>query len=372
MITRILAQLRAFFSVDQQLSNLVRSRLAAILNMSKRRTPMSAGTADLDMLKQTLGLLPAHTLNPNMQNPVFICIDCEAYEHAQRKITEIGVAVLDSLDVAALDASQGREAWFAKMKYAHYRPVEYASLRNQKYVRGCPDSFNFGPSTWINLKDASKILRRVFACPSRLQDAGQFDVAQSQDECRNVVFVGHDAGSDSKFLEQVGFSLAADAKIARIVDTQRVCGGSKKNQIGLRPLLLSLGIEPTNLHNAGNDAVYTLQALITMALKDHSSPGSVLQDLRKEGKKLPPAKYDSKIAPQIWAGTAVKRPCVYLDMGRRNMAKSTRSSGIQRKERKRERRTTALHAGNGAVVAVPSHTHLRLPLPNTPASTYPR
>ncbi|KXL48139.1 hypothetical protein M433DRAFT_130585 [Acidomyces richmondensis BFW] len=358
--------------MEEQVSEFVRSRLGTILDMPKKRTQTNVGTADLDILKQTFSLLPANKLKPEMQNPVFVCIDCEAYEHAQHKITEIGVAVLDSLDVAGLDASQGKEAWFAKMKCAHYRPIEYASLRNKKYIRGCPDSFNFGPSTWIHLKDASKILRRIFAFPTRLQDAGQFDNVQSQDGYRNVVFVGHDANSDSKFLKQVGFSLTTDAKIVRIMDTQHVCGGSKKNQIGLRSLLLSLGIEPVNLHNAGNDAVYTLQALIAMALKDHSSPGSVIQDLRKDGKKLPPAKYDSIIAPQIWAGTAVKQSGANLNIRHGYTAKRICLSRNRRTERKCEKIIGALHAVNGAVVSGPSQIQLQPPLPNAPTSTFPR
>lgn len=41
-------------------------------------------------LQQLLGLVPPTGKRP-MKDVIFVCIDCEAYEHAQHKITEIGM-----------------------------------------------------------------------------------------------------------------------------------------------------------------------------------------------------------------------------------------------------------------------------------------
>jgi len=99
-------------------------------------------------LQQMLGITNAEDLQDEMKDAVFVCIDVEAYEHAQEKITEIGVAVLDTRDLVGLTLDSPRDAWLSKFKHAHYRMVDYAELRNKSFVQGCPDSFNFGVTTW--------------------------------------------------------------------------------------------------------------------------------------------------------------------------------------------------------------------------------
>jgi hypothetical protein len=45
------------------------------------------------------------------------------------------------------------------MQHLHLRPTEYKKLVNRRYVKGCPDGFNFGESAFIPLGDAGRILR---------------------------------------------------------------------------------------------------------------------------------------------------------------------------------------------------------------------
>ncbi|KAK4549344.1 hypothetical protein LTR36_006341 [Oleoguttula mirabilis] len=266
---------------------------------------MAQNQAQLKQLQQMLGLVPGTGSKQVIKDAVFVCIDCEAFEHVQQMITEIGVAVLDTRDVADLDGDDNEEAWFAKMKYAHYRPVEYAHLRNKSFIKGCPEYFNFGSTTWVNLVDVKHVLKRAFRDPSQLQQAGDFS-APLADANRNVVYVAHGAKGDTAYMTQVGFTLAVDAAVSRTIDTQVLAAGSKRQAVGLRRLLLSLGQEPANLHNAGNDAAYTLQAFVLMALKDLAVPGSVPADLAKFRGKLPPSKQIPTVAPQLWAGTATR------------------------------------------------------------------
>ncbi|KAK5124911.1 hypothetical protein LTR85_001101 [Meristemomyces frigidus] len=265
---------------------------------------MAHHQAQLKLLQQMLSLVPNSGSKQVINDAVFVCIDCEAFEHAQQKITEIGIAVLDTRDVADLDGNSTEEAWLAKIKYAHYRPVEYAHLRNKSFVKGCPEQFNFGPSTWVHLVDVKDVLKRAFSHPAQLQQAANFHSPLS-DPGRNVIYVAHGASNDNAYMKQVGFNMAADADVSRTMDTQVLAGGSKKSSIGLHRLLLSLGMTPVNLHNAGNDAAYTLQAFVLMALKDFAVPGSVSANLAKIVGKLPPAKQNPRVAPQVWAGTAV-------------------------------------------------------------------
>ena len=64
-------------------------------------------------------------------------------------------------------------------------------------------------------------------------------------------------------------------------------------------------IEAVNLHNAGNDAVYTMQALVKMAALESNEPGRFSELLRMV-KGKPFERYDNAIvAPVVWGGTAV-------------------------------------------------------------------
>lgn len=268
---------------------------------NKRPEPPNLAFArnELKALQQILGLLPTEGLDPGLQDAVFVCIDVEAYENAQNKITEIGVAILDTKDIKGISPDDGGN-WFAKMKHAHYRPVEHASLVNRRFVKGCEEHFNYGATTFINLADAGKVLNRVFSNPSEIDQAADLDIKLTG-RARNVIFVAHGLRGDRNFLKDVGFVVSDVSNTTRIFDTQRVAGSTKQLPVGLQRLLLSLGLEPVNLHNAGNDAAYTLQSLILMAVKDHEYPGTVFSMLEGMPKRLPPVVHTQTRAPHAWA-----------------------------------------------------------------------
>ncbi|KAK5113259.1 hypothetical protein LTR62_003596 [Meristemomyces frigidus] len=249
--------------------------------------------------------LPAPSKAPStLTEPVFICIDCEAFEHAQHKITEIGLAVLDTRDLSGLTPAEDGANMISKVKYAHFKPIEYAHLKNRSFVKGCPDAFNFGPSTWIKLADTNRVLNNIFKDPCQLGTAADFSRSVIESN-RNVVFVAHNAGSDVSYLKQLGFDISACKNVLATIDTQKLAGGSKRRSIGLNRLLLSLNLEPVNLHNAGNDAAYTMHAMLLMAVRDYSQPGIVPATLARFAGKLPPTRYNQVVAPHIKAGTTI-------------------------------------------------------------------
>lgn len=106
-------------------------------------------------------------------------------------------------------------------------------------------------------------------------------------------------------------------------DTQLIAT-PKKQKPGLAKLLVALEIDAAHLHNAGNDAYYTLYALLCMAVKERHNPGSVLASLpqptrvpkkrynpQRHGKKVekPPRGSDTMAGPtsslgQAYAGAA--------------------------------------------------------------------
>nr|OQO15380.1 hypothetical protein B0A51_17297 [Rachicladosporium sp. CCFEE 5018] len=234
----------------------------------------SIGTLTLDEVAQALRLVPL--VNTFLNDVVFICIDCEAWEFDSQEITEIGVAVLDSRDLSqapsqAREPAQAYDNILTKIKFAHYRPVEYALHGNKRHVPGCPEAFGFGTSTWIKLGDGAKILSRIFTDPARLAEAADFTTDYTFGS-RPIVFVAHGPGGDIAFMQTLGFDLKKAHNIAAHVDTEKVV---VKNIGGLVTLLASVEINPVNLHNAGNDAAYTLQAMIRAAVLEWAEPKSV-------------------------------------------------------------------------------------------------
>jgi len=115
----------------------------------------------------------------------------------------------------------------------------------------------------IDLKDAPQVLERVFSNPDHLSQAADISTPK-QTQARSVVFVGHGLGNDDSYLSTLGFDTRNARNIVHKIDTQTIAGGSKKKSIGLKKLLQRLDLEHKNLHNAGNDAAYTLQALLLM------------------------------------------------------------------------------------------------------------
>lgn len=75
---------------------------------------------------------------------VFICIDVEAYEKNHRLITEIGIATLDTADIASLVPEERGTNWFSAIRALHFRIKEYGHLNNSEYLQGCADMFRFG------------------------------------------------------------------------------------------------------------------------------------------------------------------------------------------------------------------------------------
>lgn len=100
---------------------------------------------------------------------------------------------------------------------------------------------------------------------------------------RNLILVGHDVASDIDYLRILGctaldppMSNPADIKSStdqpqflESIDTSNIFRVLKRNTqaSSLAKVLIDLGIAGWHLHNAGNDARYTLEAMVGIALK---------------------------------------------------------------------------------------------------------
>jgi len=84
----------------------------------------------------------------------------------------------------------------------------------------------------------------------------------------DVVLVAHDVAADMKYLTELGFDVAK--MISDHIDTSDLYKAvrRKARQPALSTLLLQYGIADKHLHNAGNDASYTLRVMIAIAMDD--------------------------------------------------------------------------------------------------------
>ncbi|KAL8806831.1 MAG: hypothetical protein Q9182_001091 [Xanthomendoza sp. 2 TL-2023] len=218
-------------------------------------------------------------------NVIFICVDVEAYEKDNRPITEIGISALDTNDLIGVPPGECGSAWMKKIRARHFRIIETAHLHNTEFVSGCAERFEpeFGASEWIYFKDAPQVIASCFRPPySRPVDGinnaehrtAGVATANASMEKRQIVLVGHDVRNDIGYLRKIGYDVSTLSNIIEALDTADLYRAWKhhQNPTKLGSILLDLEIVGWNLHNAGNDAAYTLQALLGIAISSRNSP----------------------------------------------------------------------------------------------------
>lgn len=259
---------------------------------------------------------------PFASEPIFICVDIESNERCHEQITEIGISTLDTLDLVGVAPGEGGKNWIDWIRSRHFRIKERAHIVNKEYVSGCPNSFEFGQSEFIPLKSAAKTVDQCFQPPysahvppqikTRKQNGQEASVTldniigEHKLRPRNIVLVGHDIDNDIAYLRNLGCTLftkaatrpqkspaantgggfhASQPTLLEALDTVTLFQVLKRDTCprSLGVVLADLGLVGWNLHNAGNDARYTLEAMIRIGLtsrlvldgdKQHSVTGS--------------------------------------------------------------------------------------------------
>ncbi|KAG6911186.1 hypothetical protein DXG01_003053 [Tephrocybe rancida] len=182
---------------------------------------------------------------------VWCALDFEAWELDHSVITEFGWRL-----VGWRGAEEHRE-------HGHIIVDEHQKYRNSKYVPEHRYDYGFGTSEYV----------KKGAFPKRV---GEFLTALGS--YGPVFLVFHDNSQDIKYLKSLGAPLEGlDYNLPDVlpdtglfvVDTSDLFGAlegttaADRRALGRMCTLMQL---PTaNLHNAGNDAYYTLEAMITMA-----------------------------------------------------------------------------------------------------------
>ncbi|UKZ52003.1 hypothetical protein TrVGV298_005770 [Trichoderma virens] len=235
------------------------------------------------MLHETqeyLHLVPANSVAADV---VFICMDVEAIEMPPNPISEVGIAILDVKDLDGVQSGPGGHNWWQFIKAYHLRTKEYAGLVNHRFVHGCPNYFDFGKSTFPEECELPEAILEI--------------LQPYVDSKRRIVFVGHDAHQDIKYLSSVGFVVPSIRRLVGQLDTKDIHQAWKEldNGKSLLSVLNDLSIRSKHLHNAGNDAVFTLRALIGVALEEIRE-----KEAKAKGDEYKPALWDVKLEePEI-------------------------------------------------------------------------
>ncbi|KAK3388185.1 QDE-2-interacting protein [Sordaria brevicollis] len=221
----------------------------------RRRVPPQATLkgpfTPLDLTQPT-GIEPERSV-------VFIAIDLEAYELDHNMITEVGLAILDTAKISNVAPGEGSKNWFDLIQARHIRVKEHSWAQNSRHVQGRAEYFDFGESEFIEVSKIAGVLKETIEVAS-----GKGEAAQK----RNVVLVFHDQSADLKYISMLGYDVATADNIIEVVDTQEMFQylSRSNNASRLSNVCGYLDIPWKNMHNAGNDAVYTLQAMIGLAI----------------------------------------------------------------------------------------------------------
>lgn len=223
------------------------------------------------------------------EDAVIIAIDVESFERAHHLITEVGVATLDTRDL--LDVPPGRvgEEWHKHIRGRHFRIIEHKHLNNTDFVRGCADRFEFGTSEFVSLANMPHFLASCFNEPfSKVPDVQDFpalgDSVGPETPKRKIILLGHDIDQDINYLRKLGFSPLNRGNLLEVLDTAHMYRAYTRepNAKSLGGILYDFDLTGWHLHNAGNDAVYTVQAMLAMCVKDASERGDSEVEKQRE------------------------------------------------------------------------------------------
>ncbi len=194
----------------------------------------------LQLLQESLGLKPSESQFSD--NPVFIAIDLECLSNLKQDSSknlngQVGVAILDSRD---LISSPPRTA-ISTYNFVTGSP-SYCAATAKKYL--------FNKTITIHQRDILSSLESLVP------------------RTRNIILVGHDIRNDLQVLQLLGFNLYTS--IGGILDTRRIASKILPYiPVRLSSILSELRCPFQNLHTAGNDAYFTLRALLLLAIKDY-------------------------------------------------------------------------------------------------------
>ncbi|GEQ71530.1 hypothetical protein JCM33374_g5214 [Metschnikowia sp. JCM 33374] len=206
-----------------------------------------------------------------------VAVDIEAYERRPKIITELGFAIYDP-----------ENQWLSPVP--HIRTTHIISHENKRFLNSMfvPNHkyrFNGGTSYQMYQKMSSLYLEDTF---------------KYYFQERGAVIVGHNLAGDIKWLQGHGVGNPADTPQ---VDTQKLFHLSRKRGATLRGILQTVEIPHANLHNAANDAYYTLLAAMSYCdpqVRQNFGLDTYIDNSQRTDKELKEAKKKKKFCEKAY------------------------------------------------------------------------
>ena len=186
-------------------------------------------------------------LNGNM---ILFSIDIEAWEMENKTVTEIGIAIYDPRrNVSGLNVVPV----FTKL---HIRIMENMHRVNGKFVVDHAVNFVGEPTLILSMRDLVILIQSLFDY--------FFKPSSSENDGLDTYLVGHGVSGDIKWLSSIGIEFPTKYLTLDTLDILKITHGN--HHLGLGAALKKLDLPHVFLHNAGNDAYYTL--LLVLKLMD--------------------------------------------------------------------------------------------------------
>lgn len=185
------------------------------------------------------------------QNLTFIAIDFEGHEETPGTVTEVGIAVYNPREL------RGMMMPFIELK--HIIVLDHEHLRNGKYVPDHRNNFNGDVSLVVGGDHVQKAIREIIA---NYSEPNYASISEALIPGNGVCLVGHGLDNDLEWLDRMGVRI----KPTCTIDTQKVLGWTHgKKGLSLRNSLDLVRQPYAFLHNAGNDAYYTMVLCLCLA-----------------------------------------------------------------------------------------------------------
>jgi hypothetical protein len=229
----------------------------------QRKYPVSFDGGFQNVL-QFLGLRDT-TYCDNCLDVVFVCIDFEA----SRRDTGEGVPPVAQFGIATLNTRVVKSEAPPCPATKSISTQQFSTSHASKDFFDC-DSTDFKECVFAETHFVSRNnLAITFAKSLRIQDTTSSDPKA----LRKIALVGHSTMSDIIYLERLGVDLYESASVLEIFDTHSMSKLVFGRGFTVGALLgqLECPCEASDFHNAGNDATYTLHAMLMLAIKGSES-----------------------------------------------------------------------------------------------------
>ncbi|KAF2106839.1 hypothetical protein BDV96DRAFT_607098 [Lophiotrema nucula] len=221
---------------------------------------------DQDLSRQLIA--NALGLTNNGLDCVFVAGDFEWRSDQDNRMTEFGLAKLDTRDLQGLDPGRDGINWIKKLSATHFWIADTVDLKPSETQSGydrfkkplyAADRFDFGNSTVIPLQDLKKNIQ------------GCFNIVDDRDTTgrtyRQIVLVVQGWSNEKQEFERIDMDIGQIKTVHCVVDTQVIHSTIWSENPALPVAMVDwLGKRPEHMHNGANDAIYTLAWLILGAL----------------------------------------------------------------------------------------------------------